>query len=77
MKKVKPTVTSIATAKPTSRAVSEPGPPQSWVALYEGCAEAGQGPNSGPTAIAPTIRIALSRTTPQAAIIVASVMKAT
>ena len=30
------------------------------------------GPNSGPTAIAPTIRIALSSTTPQAAIIVAS-----
>ncbi|CAM5310338.1 hypothetical protein SNARM312S_06795 [Streptomyces narbonensis] len=73
--RLKTVVAAIAAAKPTSRAVSER--PASFGAR---CTTAVQtpasGPNSGPTAIAPTIRIALSRTTPQAAIIVARIMNA-
>ncbi len=75
MSRLKPTVTAIATAKPTSRAISERRArrgPRRTIAVQMPA----RGPNSGPTAMAPTIRIALSRTTPQAAIIVASVMKA-
>ena len=76
MKRLKPTVTTIATAKPTSSAISERRA-RRGVRCTRAVQMPASGPNSGPTAIAPTIRIALSRTTPQAAIIVASVMKAT
>lgn len=76
MKTLKPTVTAIAAAKPTSKAIRERAASLGW-RWTRAVLRPARGPNSGPTAIAPTIRIALSRTTPQAAIIVASVMKAT
>lgn len=76
MNRLKPTVTAIAAAKPTSSAVSERSARRGRRRTVAVQIPA-RGPNSGPTAIAPTIRMALSSTTPQAAIMVASVMKAT
>ncbi len=72
MKRLKPVVSSSAAAKPATSAISD-----RHARRGARCTSAVQtpasGPNSGPTAIAPTIRIALSSTTPQAAIIVATV----
>lgn len=70
-----PTVSTIATAKPTNSAFSErrAGPTRRWTAATQSPAS---GPNSGPTAIAPTIRIALSSTAPHAASMVATDMNA-
>ena len=73
---LKPTVSTIATAKPTTRAISERAASRGLRRTRAVLIPA-SGPNSGPTAIAPTISTALSSTTPQAAIIVAMVRKAT
>lgn len=75
MKRLKPTVTVIATAKPTRRAIRERRARRGARCTIE-VEMLTSGPNSGPTAMAPTMRTALSSTTPQAAIIVARVMKA-
>ncbi len=66
-----PTVTAIATANPAISVHSERHARRGarWTSAVEIPAS---GPNSGPTAIAPTIRIALSSITPQAASIVAT-----
>lgn len=73
--RLKPVVSTIAAANPTISAASE-----RRASRAERRTTAVQipasGPNSGPTAIAPTIRIALSSTTPHAAIIVATARKA-
>lgn len=72
----KPAVSAMAAAKPPISAHSE-----RHTRRGARCTRAveipASGPNSGPTAIAPTIRIALSSITPQAASIVATARNAT
>ena len=72
---VRPSVTRMPSGKPTASAVKE-----RTASAGRRCTAATQkpaiGPNSGPTTIAPTIRIALSRITPIEAITVAMTMKA-
>ncbi len=73
--RVNRTVDAIATANPVTSAFSERS-----AGRARRCTSATQspasGPNSGPTAMAPTTRIALSSTAPQAASIVATARKA-
>lgn len=73
---LKPAVSTMAAANPASSAHSDRH--TSCGALRTSAVEIpASGPNSGPTAIAPTIRIALSSITPQAASIVATARNAT
>ena len=71
---VKITAAAIPTAKPRTRV------PSAWVArrgrpLTMPTQNATSGPNSGPTTMAPTMRIGWSSMTPIAAIMVATIMK--
>ncbi len=72
----KPAVRTMAAAKPPIRAYND-----RHTRYGARCTSAveipANGPNSGPTAIAPTMRIALSSITPQAASIVATARNAT
>lgn len=72
---LKPVVSAIAAANPTSSAIAERAASRG-ARRTSAVHSPASGPNSGPTAIAPTIRIALSSTTPHAAIIVAMTRKA-